>query len=113
MGIVDVLKGRLLKAAPVADVEATLVLRVAGCRPHTLTVALERGAVTITSGLSGGCPDATFLFDSETAALGVLGGEADPIEMFMQGRFRADGNLPLAFVLLGLFRPEYRGGPPP
>ena len=57
--------------------------------------------------------DATFFFDSVETARAVLSGDADPIAAFMAGRFRADGNLPLAFVLLGLFREDYDGGAPP
>lgn len=57
--------------------------------------------------------DATFFFDSAETARAVLSGNADPIAAFMAGRFRADGNLPLAFVLLGLFREDYDGGAPP
>ena len=57
--------------------------------------------------------DATFFFDSVETARAVLSGDADPIAAFMEGRFRADGNLPLAFVLLGLFREDYDVEAPP
>lgn len=57
--------------------------------------------------------DATFFFDSLETARAVLSGDADPIAAFMEGRFRADGNLPLAFVLLGLFREDYDVEAPP
>ena len=57
--------------------------------------------------------DATFFFDSAETARAVLSGDADPIAAFMAGRFRADGNLPLAFVLLGLFREDYDVEAPP
>ena len=57
--------------------------------------------------------DATFFFDSAETARTVLSGDADPIAAFMEGRFRADGNLPLAFVLLGLFREDYDVEAPP
>lgn len=57
--------------------------------------------------------DATFFFDSVETARAVLSGDADPIAAFMAGRFRADGNLPLAFVLLGLFREDYDVEAPP
>ena len=57
--------------------------------------------------------DATFFFDSAETARAVLSGDADPIVAFMAGRFRADGNLPLAFVLLGLFREDYDVEAPP
>ena len=58
-------------------------------------------------------PLASFFFDSGETALGILAGDADPAQAFMAGRFRADGHLPLAFVLLGLFRPEFAADAPP
>ena len=58
-------------------------------------------------------PDVVFTFDSADTAQAVVLGEADPVPAFMAGRFRSNGNLPLAFVLLGLFRPDYPAAPPP
>lgn len=58
------------------------------------------------------CPDVTFTFESPEAAHAIILGDADPIAAFMAGQFRSDGHLPLAFVLLGLFRHDF-GGPPP
>lgn len=57
--------------------------------------------------------DVTFFFDSAETALAVLSGREDPIGAFLEGRFRSDGHLPLAFVLLGLFRPSADTPPPP
>ena len=64
--------------------------------------AIADGGVTFDSTLD---PDVTFVFDSAETALAILSGTENPIAAFMDGRFRADGHLPLAFVLLGLFRP--------
>jgi hypothetical protein len=58
-------------------------------------------------------PLASFFFDSHETAIGVLAGGADPTRAFMAGGFRADGHLPLVFVLLGLFRPEFAAEAPP
>ena len=57
--------------------------------------------------------DVTFVFDSAETALAILTGAEDPMVAFMDGRFRSDGHLPLAFVLLGLFRPGADDTPPP
>lgn len=57
-------------------------------------------------------PDATFFFDSEATARGVLDGSLDPTAAFMAGRFRADGSLPLVFALLALFRSDYAAEAP-
>ncbi len=57
--------------------------------------------------------DVTFVFDSAETALAVLTGKEDPTAAFLDGRFRSDGHLPLAFVLLGLFHPDTDPAPPP
>ena len=58
-------------------------------------------------------PDATFFFDSEATARAVLDGSEAPMAAFRAGRFRADGNLPLVFPLLALFRLDYAAVAPP
>lgn len=59
------------------------------------------------------CPlDATFYFEDAQTALALLDGLEDPFAAFAAGRFRADGNLPLVYVLLGLFRPGVGVGAP-
>lgn len=58
-------------------------------------------------------PEVTFTFDRPETAHAILVGEEDPVAAFMAGRFRSDGHLPLAFVLLGLFRHDFGGPPPP
>ena len=85
-----------------------------------LALGIDQGPLLTRFTVAGGelrfapsaTPDATFLFDSEETALGLLGGGADPIVAFMAGRFRADGNLPLVFLLLSLFRADYAAQPP-
>ena len=57
-------------------------------------------------------PEVTFRFDRPETARAILLGEEDPITAFMAGRFRSDGHLPLAFVLLSLFRQDFSGPPP-
>ena len=57
-------------------------------------------------------PDATLFFDGAETALGIFAGSMDPMAAFMAGAFRADGHLPLVFVLLGLFRGDYGASPP-
>jgi putative sterol carrier protein len=48
-------------------------------------------------------PDVTFYFDDLDTAWRILLGEANAIEAFMQGRFRADGYLMMAFRLMEMF----------
>ncbi len=47
--------------------------------------------------------DLTLFFASPDLLKAVILGEANPIEHFMQGEFRADGGLPLVFPLLSSF----------
>ena len=85
------------------DVDVALALAVDGDPSERLA------AFSVQSGVLQFQPDcrldATFYFADVRTALAVLDGEEDPFDAFAEGRFRADGNLPLAFVLLGLFRP--------
>lgn len=53
---------------------------------------------------AGTAADATFLFDDQETALALLSGQGDTFGAFMDGRFRSDGYLMWAFVLLGMFR---------
>ena len=56
--------------------------------------------------------DATFTFDDVGTAFRVLTGAEDPMTAFLDGRFRSDAHLPLAFVL-GLFGPATDTTVPP
>jgi hypothetical protein len=53
---------------------------------------------------SGTAPDATFMFADADTAWALLSGGADAFEAFMDGRFRSDGYLVWAFVLMAMFR---------
>ena len=101
------LAGRFQHAAA-KNVDALIAIDVGDRRLTTFSV--NGDGLRFDPGLR---PDATFIFDGADTALAVLAGEEDPIAAFMAGRFRADGNLPLAFVLLGLFRPDYGVDAPP
>lgn len=93
-----------------AAVDAVFALAVDGDPPAKLTTfSVGRGELRFDAAQR---PDVTFFFDSADTARALLTGEGDAIAAFMQGRFRADGNLPLAFVLLGLFRDDYAAEPP-
>lgn len=83
------------------DVDVALALAVESSAQRLATFAVRHGALRF----QPECPlDATFYFADAQTALAVLDGLEDPFAAFAAGRFRADGNLPLAFVLLGLFR---------
>lgn len=89
---------RRFRAAVASDVDLTITL-VAGGRRLT-TFAVEDGALRFDP---VGEADVTFSFDTVERAVAVLGGTESPMDAFMAGAFRADGHLPLAFVLLGMF----------
>ena len=48
-------------------------------------------------------PDVSFLFADMDTAWRILSGRENAIEAFMQGRFRADGYLMMAFKLMEIF----------
>ncbi|MCY4013478.1 MAG: hypothetical protein OXG82_12260 [Gammaproteobacteria bacterium] len=85
------------------------VFRLATDRGTLLVFSVRAGEIEFEPDAS---PDVTFTFDRPDTARAILLGDADPIAAFMAGQFRSDGHLPLAFVLLGLFRHDF-GGPPP
>ena len=108
---------------PIVDLESHLVCRtesidagfhvtmaIAAGGTRLTAFALADDGVTFDPNLDA---DVTFVFDSAETALAILSGREDPIAAFLDGRFRSDGHLPLAFVLLGLFRPGADTTPPP
>lgn len=115
------MKGR----TPQTPLEAALAERFrpppVGSLDAVLALAVDDGPVlatlTVVDGELRFAPpaptDVTFFFDSEATARALLCGRADPMAAFMAGRFRADSHLPLAFTLLGLFRPDFAPVPPP
>ena len=98
---------RRLKADAAAQVDA--VFRLATARDTLVVFSVRAGVIDFEPRAS---PDVTFTFDRPETAHAIILGDTDPIAAFMAGRFRSDGHLPLAFVLLGLFRHDF-GGPPP
>lgn len=95
---------------PDAAANVDAVFALATPRAPLLTFAVRAGELAFEEDTE---PDVTFTFDQPETARKIIAGEADPIAAFMAGRFRSDGNLPLAFVLLGLFRQDFAGPPPP
>lgn len=98
---------RLARSAIHSGFHTTMAIATGNTRLTAL--ALNDRGVTFDSTLKA---DVTFVFDSAETALAVLTGGEDPIAAFLDGRFRSDGHLPLAFVLLGLFRPDADTTPP-
>lgn len=116
MDFAEALRKRLAQhggAAP-AGVDAVVALQTADRAPKPLAcLVMEGGAARVAENPEPQAADVTCTFDSAATARGVLLGEANPLDAFLAGRFRTDGHLPLVFVVLGLFRADYRGGPPP
>lgn len=70
---------------------------------HHLHLAIEHGRLEVRD---EPCPEpsVTLMFPDLDVALGLLEGSLDPMQAFLEGQFRSDGNLILALQLLGLFR---------
>jgi len=51
-------------------------------------------------------PSITLFIDNHATLIGLLTGSIDAMEAFMQGRYRADGNIVLSQMLLHLFKSE-------
>ena len=83
----------------VAAHDVRVALAVDGWRP--LVCSISQGELAFDDTV---VPEATFFFDSAQTVLGLLCGEADVMEAFMEERFRSDGSLTLVFVLLSVFR---------
>ena len=84
-------------------IDLTMALAVDGDEPRRLT-AFEIRDGKLTFQPQSEDPDVTFFFDRPQTALDILDGQETMFASFADSRFRADGNLPLAFVLLGLFQ---------
>ena len=106
-----------------SPVEAVLAERFGGAPADldvAVAVAAEAGETLAAFAIEAGqlrfaprpSPDMTLIFANADAALGVLGGGADPMAAFMAGEFRADSHLPLVFAVLGLFRGDFGAAPP-
>ena len=99
------------RSAAATDVDIVVALAIDGGERLT-TFTVRQGALRFEHGPDPAPADVVFYFDSAETALGVLGGGLDAMATFMAGAFRADGHLPLAFVLLGLFHSGYDATPP-
>lgn len=88
-------------------VDLTMALAVDDDEPRRLT-AFEIRDGKLTFQPQSEAPDVTFFFDRPQTALDILDGQEAMFAAFADSRFRADGNLPLAFVLLGLFGAQGR-----
>ena len=94
---------RRFHTAAAQGVDLALAFAVDGDAPRRLTAfEVREGTLTFQDG-EGGALDAIFFFDHPQTALDILDGRENPFTAFADSRFRSDGNLPLAFVLLGLF----------
>src|SRR5262245_16904738 len=66
-----------------------------------LLLSVRDCALTITRDAKA--PDVTFLFEDLPTAIAIFRGEIDAIGAFMNGKFRADGYLMMAFRLMEIF----------
>ena len=70
---------------------------------QSLTCTIRDGQLTCNTEAA---PDVTFMFSDFDTAMAILSGQTDPIDAFMQGRFKADGYLMWAFAMMAFFRSE-------
>ena len=91
--------GRRFRPDRAHGVDMHLKLDVGG---GALFVSIRDCAVTIDR-RERQTPDVTFLFEDLETAWRILLGEANAIDAFMHGRFRADGYLMMAFRLMEMF----------
>ncbi len=116
MDFAETIRERLAEqgGAVPAEIDAVVALRTAEREPrHLATLVVQDGVACVVDSPKPEATDVTFTFDTGNTARNILLGDANPLDAFLAGRFRTDGHLPLVFVVLGLFRAEYRGGPPP
>lgn len=64
---------------------------------------IVEGSLTVCPGAHP-APCVTLLFPDLSTALGILEGDIDPMQAFLDGGIRSDGNLILALQLGGLFQ---------
>ncbi len=67
-----------------------------------VSIALTDGRAQVSVG-PGPTPDVSFIFSDMDTAWRIFTGRENAIEAFMQGRFRADGYLMMAFRLMEMF----------
>ena len=86
---------------PEAATGIDMLLRLDVSERAHLLLNVRDGVLTI--GSDPRAPDVTFIFENLATATAIIRGEADAIDAFMNGRFRADGYLMMAFKLMELF----------
>ena len=71
--------------------------------PRSIGFCIDHGRIDARS--AGTEPfDITLYFHTAQEALDLLQGQANPVEAFMDGRFRSDGYLLWVFAVLSMFR---------
>lgn len=93
---------RRFKPEASADLIRTYQFRIAG-EDH-FHLCIREGMLSVHPGAHE-APCVTMLFPDLETALGILEGRIDPMQAFLDGQIRSDGNLILALQLGGLFRP--------
>lgn len=93
---------RRFKPEAGADLIHTYQFRIAG--EDYFHLSIYEGSLTIHPGAHA-APCVTMLFPDVETALGILEGSIDPMQAFLDGQIRSDGNLILALQLGSLFHP--------
>jgi putative sterol carrier protein len=86
---------------PEAAVGIDMIVRLDVSEHEHLLLRVADGVLTISD--QSGPPDVTFRFADLPTTIALIRGQANAIDAFMQGRFRSDGYLMMAFKLMELF----------
>lgn len=93
---------RRFKAEAGAGLLRTYQFRIA--EEDHFHLCIRTGVLTVRPGAHP-APCVTMLFPDLETALGILEGSIDPMQAFLDGQIRSDGNLIMALQLGSLFRP--------
>lgn len=83
-----------------AGMRMNIRLAIEGCDDVFITIDDGRAEVGLNPTPAA---DVSFLFDDMDTAWRILSGQENAIDAFMEGRFRADGYLMMAFKLMEIF----------
>lgn len=100
---IDEVKQRLLRAfqpEAAAGIDRVYQFHIGGERRFHIEV--QNGVLTVSPGAHAE-PSVTLLFPDVDTALALIEGRLDPMQAFLEGRIRSDGNLILALQLRALF----------
>ncbi|MCX7064553.1 MAG: SCP2 sterol-binding domain-containing protein [Proteobacteria bacterium] len=86
---------------PEAAVGVDMLIRLEVSDREHLLLQIADCTLTVTHGAQ--TPDVSFRFADLATAVSIIRGQSDAIDAFMNGRFRADGYLMMAFKLMELF----------